>query len=127
MKNRILLVEPDVEYAQRCIQELQKANYVVNHISRSIIFWRVFNQFKDEWLILVMCGYLDNYAVCCDELVREVRRRTNGRIKIIANAVNPEMNKMLMNAGCSTRASGSRFRSYDLPNVVQGTLRFATD
>lgn len=126
-KGRILLIEPDTEYAARCIQELNKFGYDVNHISASRLFSRVFKQFKDDWAVIIVAPYLDGYSFCTDQIVRHIKedKRVASRVKILANASTAEHNKMLMDAGCTHRSTNGRFHSWALPKVIEGVFRFA--
>lgn len=122
---KVLLVEDDLSYAERCIKEIAKKGYEVHHVSCGNDFWRVFNQFQDEWCVVVMDSHLDDYSTYTEDHVKEIRKRTGSRIKIIANSTNDKFNELLKAAGCNQRSTGGRFRSWALPKVIEGTLRFS--
>lgn len=124
MNKKVLLVEDDIPYAQRCINEIKNSGYEVHHVSRESDFWKVFNEFQDEWCVIVMDSHLDNYSTYTEDFVKEIRKRTGSRIKIIANSANKKFNELLIAAGCNHRSTGGRFHSWALPKVIEGTLRF---
>lgn len=128
MSKRILLIESDTDYAGRCIAELQKYGHLVNHVSASRLFSRVFKQFKDEWSVIVVAPYLDDYSFCTDQIVKRIKedKRLAARVKILANAQTKEHTQMLMEAGCTHRSTGGRFHSWALPRVIDGVFRFAS-
>ena len=125
-RGRILLIEPDTDYAGRCIVELQKSGHVVNHVSASRLFPRVFKQFKDDWSVIIIAPYLDEYSFCTDQIVKQIKedKRVSSRAKILANASTTEHNRMLMEAGCTICSTGGRFHSWALPKVIEGVVRF---
>jgi DNA-binding response OmpR family regulator len=124
MNKKVLLVEDDLQYAERCINEIKQKGYEVHHVSCGNHFWKVFNQFQNDWCVVVMCAHLDGYSTYTEYHVKEIRKRTGDRIKIIANSTNDKFNQLLIAAGCNHRSTGGRFHSWALPKVIEGTLRF---
>lgn len=119
---KILLVEDDLGYVERCIKELNEAGFEVHHVEYVHDFERVFDEHKDEWSVIIMDACLDSFQPNTEFLVKYVRDQTDKKIKIIANSSSSDYNKVLMKAGCDVRSTFLKFHSWALPGIIKGVL-----
>lgn len=116
---KVLLVEEDVPYAERCIKQLKNVGFEVHHvISYDKEFNRVFSEYKKEWAVIIMDASLDMVRTPTDDLIRNVREEAGDQTKMIANSASPEENQRLRNAGCNIRSTKGKFRSWGLMIVL---------
>lgn len=118
----VLIVEDDIEYANKCVESMRSAEFEVYHASDDVDFYRLFEEIENKLDVVVMDAVINDDTWISSRFVEMIRSKLGKGVKIIANSLDIQYNLRLMTAG-SNWSSGRRKVLPDvMPRIVQSVF-----